>query len=850
VANRTIQIVIKAHNEASGAIEAAEKSVGKFGSGLGSMLAVAGGNMISSAISGMTSFFGSIASGALEAVGNAQTLEIAIEGLLTQSLMYQKVTETQQTYIELTAEERQELNELTASLNTQNAKLKEQEQRVWEMTNQWTDQGLATQTAKAKLEEMKLEITATEQEIAALTNKQGQLVTSTSASWQKTMEFGEAQELAKEQTQELLKYVQELSIISPFDTATVEQVVRIGLASGLSAEQVQDFTGAWLDFAATQGISSENLAFATDQLLQLKKAGKLTEIDLRQLRRMGIDLAKVIEIKMGMSVEEFNDQVAKNPALMDDMYNAFIEFSSETTAGASERMAGTIDGLMSSLHDIVDLGSRNLFRPIVEAISPFASDLIKELAAYVTGDDITNVGHNLANAFMTGFNFILDNIGTVNQLITEIQTALDGGWPAIEAKLLEWGGKFLGWLTNDTIPQVPTKISELVTAINDSLVSKWETTIKPALDEWTMKFWDWTNIVSENTPSNLTKITQGISDFLKNEWSVIYGSLQGWSFRFWDWADEAVQNIASGLSNLASGLASWAFSQEGQEALQELGKNIAAALIDLLETHFGSGDNINSIRATIAKTIISATATIAGSLLAAGASIVSGIIEGILEHIGMDVEIPTVNELTATLIKVADSVKNNVLVVGENIVGGIIEGIKNFQTNIGTALTDAIQAGIDIFKSFLGIASPSTVFKTFGISVIQGFIGGILAETKIGDTLISVIKTGIEAFKSFLGISSPSTVFNTFGTDIIQGLINGIKSMITNVSGAIGEVANNITSFLTEQWNTNIYPTLSTWGNSFFNWTTEIVIPAITEKVGAVTSAIVSYLREQWDAFI
>ena len=110
------------------------------------------------------------------------------------------------------------------------------------------------------------------------------------------LSFGEASEQAAGQVGDLLDYISDLSIVSPFETSQVEQITQIGLAAKLSADEVKQFTGAFLDYAAVHGV--QDISFDAEQFLQLKQAGALTTMDLRQLRRMGIDVSRIIGTDM------------------------------------------------------------------------------------------------------------------------------------------------------------------------------------------------------------------------------------------------------------------------------------------------------------------------------------------------------------------------------------------------------------------------------------------------------------------------------------------------------------------------------------------------------------------------
>ena len=381
--------------------------LGKVAGGLGGIAQYAIGDLLAGGIRKIGEVLGGLAKGAIEAVGNVQTLEMAMEGLLTESLMYQKVTESTQVAMQLTAAESKKLStaliqqeKLTATIAQQEIELDEAKRRRNESDAHYL----------ARMEKMRVTLETNKQrladytaQVATLESKQGRLTDVTRTTWQQMMDYGAANEIAKDQVKDLLSFVEQLAIVSPFETEQVEMVARIGLASKLSADQVQEFSGAFLDYAAVHGITSSNLAFAADQFLQLRKIGKLTAIDLRQLRRLGIDVEMILGVGMGMGVAEFNEKIKQSPELMDQLFESFIKLASEGTAGAAQRMAMTISGMLSTAKDIVTVGSRYLFRPIIEALSPFLADLLGKLSEFATGGQLEAIGQQVSA-------FVMENV--------------------------------------------------------------------------------------------------------------------------------------------------------------------------------------------------------------------------------------------------------------------------------------------------------------------------------------------------------------------------------------------------------------------------------------------------------
>lgn len=415
----TIEIVIKQSGSGS-AITDASKALtglgssakgavgflGGFGSALGNVATIAGGivaaNVFNRIVEGVTNFV----SVGLSAVSSSQQLETSLKALLTSNLMYEQSTQTTTEAITKQIMSTEELgiknDELTAKLATQKATYQEQEERIRQLTAAYGENGLNVIKAKAQHDQLALSIRDTERDIAGLTATETSYTTVSRQVYSQTLDQASAYKIAARQTQDLLDFTSRLAVISPFETETVEMTTKYAIAAGLGVEQTKEFVPAFLDLAGAVGITSDSLGFAADQLFQVKKIGKLTEVDLRQLRRLGIDLAKVIGVEMGMSVEEFNAQAENSSEIFDELFEAVTRFSQNTFAGTAKEMATSVKGLGSTFSDIFVIGARTFLRPLVDAVTPTVSAIASGLSDFVFGGNVARLGEGLAETFSKG----------------------------------------------------------------------------------------------------------------------------------------------------------------------------------------------------------------------------------------------------------------------------------------------------------------------------------------------------------------------------------------------------------------------------------------------------------------
>lgn len=417
----TISIVVEGEDKgATSALDSVGGSLRRVGEFVVGGLLVGGIQKVGQAFSGL-------AKNAIGSVSNVQMLEKSMQGMLAQNLMYEEVTNSVTVATSLSAKQQEQLLKAQIKLAGQTDSLNKLREKGAEITS----------TEALKLQLLESQAATTANTIERLSGVEGGFATVTSKAIQQTRSFEEANTLAAAEVQDLLRFVEKLSIISPFETADVEQVTKIGLAARLSTGMVKDFTAAFLDTAAVMGIT--DIQFAADQFLQLKQAGALTTIDLRQLRRMGIDVARIIGTDMSGSIEDatdrfgelspaarkvfggmdldiksFNATAKDSPEVLDAIFQKFILLSEQTSAGAAAGMATTVTGMMGTAADIIEIGSRKLFRPILEAVGPPLAGVLDKLADFATGPEITQIGENIGKAVTTGIKFFERFIKAIN----------------------------------------------------------------------------------------------------------------------------------------------------------------------------------------------------------------------------------------------------------------------------------------------------------------------------------------------------------------------------------------------------------------------------------------------------
>lgn len=123
--------------------------------------------------------------------------------------------------------------------------------------------------------------------------------------------------------------------------------------------------------------------------------------------------------------------------------------------------------------------------------------------------------------------------------------------------------------------------------------------------------------------------------------------------------------------------------------------------------------------------------------------------------------------------------------MASNLWNGLKNGLKGLGGLVGGHIRDAVSA----IKNKVG------EWKDAGVNLIKGFISGIKSKAQaIVDAAKGVVKGAVDSIKHFLGIHSPSRLFKGIGQYCDLGLVNGFKeysSKVSDASRSVGKDAFN-----------------------------------------------------------
>ena len=78
---------------------------------------------------------------------------------------------------------------------------------------------------------------------------------------------------------------------------------------------------------------------------------------------------------------------------------------------------------------------------------------------------------------------------------------------------------------------------------------------------------------------------------------------------------------------------------------------------------------------------------------------------------------------------------------GRDVIQGLINGIKNMASALWEGIKNTVSGAVDGIKNFLGINSPSRVFKEIGVFTGQGLVLGLESQSdKVHDAFTNLVE--------------------------------------------------------------------------------------------------------------
>ena len=241
--------------------------------------------------------------------------------------------------------------------------------------------------------------------------------------------LGAAMGQAGGRAQELIGWVQQLAVQSPFSQEEVAGAFRMAMAFGFTSEQAQRLTAAQLDFAAANGVSGATMERVALAMGQIQARGALMGGELLQLSQAGIGMGQVFDRlsqMTGKSTQELQKMQRDGLIPAGQAIEAITQIM-EQNAGAGARQANTFSGLIASLGDLKEVALRALSGGTFAALKNPLADLVNALQDPHVLGQIKAAGDRIGAAVQTAIDTVKSALSGFQAIATGFSLGGVGG---------------------------------------------------------------------------------------------------------------------------------------------------------------------------------------------------------------------------------------------------------------------------------------------------------------------------------------------------------------------------------------------------------------------------------------
>lgn len=528
-----------------------------------------------------------------------------------------------------------------------------------------------------------------------------------------------------EKAAEVVERLKKVGAETPFELPDLADTTQLLMNYGLTADEAMDKMMMLGDISQGSADKMSRIAMAYGQM---SSAGKVQLEDVKQMIEAGFNPLQEISESTGESMESLYDRISKGTLSVDEITASMERATSEGGKyyQSMQKQSQTFSGMISTLKDNAQQLLGDVVQPIsdsmVSTLLPAAIDAIDQMAkAFETEgtDGLIKAGSQILVDLLTGMAQKLPDV--IEIAVQIIESIVDG--------------------LNNNMSQIITAAGQILLSLISGI-----TQLLPSLGELALNIiWTLVNGLITNAPQLMTQANTMFTDFC---------------LQIQERLPELIQRGAEMISSLLLGLL---------ENMPQIMQQASSMMMTWLDTIWG----------------------ILPSILQSGADMILSLLNGLVSNAPQ-----IISQAGQMLIDYIATIASNlpaVLQKGIEIIGQLLAGI--------------IQAVPDLIASIPGIiADIGSAFLDkdwgeIGLNIIKGIASGIAGAV---GTLVDAAKeaagNALDSVKDFLGIESPSKVFrDQVGKYMAQGMGVGferympVDDMINSTDAAIKKMQRDVT---------------------------------------------------------
>lgn len=271
------------------------------------------------------------------------------------------------------------------------------------------------------------------------------------------------------------------------------------------------------------------------------------------------------------------------------------------------------------------------------------------------------------------------------------------------------------------------------------------------------------------------------------------------------WFQQLPSAIGTALSNLITSIGTWAvgFGQSALQAGQQFLTNLGTFLMQL------PGNIWNWLTSTVAS-VASWAAQMGANALSAGSQFLSNVgtfISQLPSNVGswlsgaISAAASFIGQMASNAVNAGSRFLSSIGSYISQVPGRIGAGLSGAISAVGSFASSMASGALRAGRQFLSnlvntLASIPGRMMSIGSQIVQGIINGITGSIgKVGSAILGGVKDAISGVKNFLGIHSPSRLFrDQIGRNIGLGLAQGISNSQAAVMASMNDMASGVAS--------------------------------------------------------
>lgn len=515
-----------------------------------------------------------------------------------------------------------------------------------------------------------------------------------------------------EKAAEVVERLKKVGAETPFELPDLADTTQLLMNYGLTADEAMDKMMMLGDISQGSADKMSRIAMAYGQM---SSAGKVQLEDVKQMIEAGFNPLQEISESTGESMESLYDRISKGTLSVDEITASMERATSEGGKyyQSMQKQSQTFSGMISTLKDNAQQLLGDVVQPIsdsmVSTLLPAAIDAIDQMAkAFETdgADGLIKAGSQILVDLLTGMAQKLPDV--IEIAVQIIESIVDG--------------------LNKNMPQIITAAGQILLALASGIAQ-----LLPSLGELALNIiWTLVNGLITNAPQLMTQANTMFTDFCLQIQERLPELIQRGAEMISSLLLGLLENMPQIMQQASSMMMTWLDTIWGM--LPSILQSGADMILNLLN---GLVSNAPQIISQAGQMLIDYIATIASNLpavLQKGIEIIGQLLAGIIQ---------AVPDLLASIPGIIADIGSAFLdkdwgEIGLNIIKGIASGITGAVGTLVDAAKEAAGNALDSVKDFLGIESPSKVFRDqVGKYMAQGMGVGFERYMPVDDMINS-----------------------------------------------------------------------------------------------------------------